>query len=442
MPRIFIIGLTSTNLGAMESGGNLGNYTIIEPIIENIKREFPNSEIVTSIQMSDSFCSKFGILCKKDKRFWTYGLTTAKETILDMFRLIFWKLLKFQGFLKNSKLLTEINKSDLVIDFSGDLFGDNASPNQFLEGCTEILFARVLKKPVVLFAGSPGPFKRYWRRFLAKFVLNNVSLIINREPLSTELLLRLGIKPSIIKTTACPSFLFEGKSKDKVKPILEKENISIDGKTPLVGVIISGWNMLKPPYNKVPRDEEELLPFIPMLKYLLDEIHAQVVLISHSNRIDKSGNLRHGPDYIILSQIYQMLNGDKYKGRLLKLKGVYDVATIKGILGCFDMVISGRTHAAVSSLTQGVPTVFIDYGHEPKAHKVKGFARLCGLESYVCDPRDPEGMLKTVSEMWKNRIKMRQYIIKRIRAVKRLVKLSFSFLHELIEVGNRNDREN
>ena len=32
-----------------------------------------------------------------------------------------------------------------------------------------------------------------------------------------------------------------------------------------------------------------------------------------------------------------------------------------------------RIHGAVAALSQSVPTVIIDYGHEPKAHKLIGF---------------------------------------------------------------------
>jgi hypothetical protein len=77
--KIFIMGLTSSRLGGMEYH-NLGNYAIMEPFIIYLQKTFPNSQISTSIQMSDDFCEKFNINSLHDKRFWTYEFKTAFET--------------------------------------------------------------------------------------------------------------------------------------------------------------------------------------------------------------------------------------------------------------------------------------------------------------------------------------------------------------------------
>lgn len=58
------------------------------------------------------------------------------------------------------------------------------------------------------------------------------------------------------------------------------------------------------------------------------------------------------------------------------MKGIYTPAETKGIISHFDMLVSGRVHAAVAALSQSVPTTIIDYGHEPKAHKLKGLLKL------------------------------------------------------------------
>ena len=51
-----------------------------------------------------------------------------------------------------------------------------------------------------------------------------------------------------------------------------------------------------------------------------------------------------------------------------------------------SMLVSGRIHGAVAALSQSVPTVIIDYGHEPKAHKLIGFAKVVGVQDFVADP--------------------------------------------------------
>lgn len=56
--------------------------------------------------------------------------------------------------------VSEVKKADLVIDFSGDIWGDNADflgKDRFLTGCYKDLTAQTLR-PTVMLAGSPGPF--------------------------------------------------------------------------------------------------------------------------------------------------------------------------------------------------------------------------------------------------------------------------------------------
>ena len=58
------------------------------------------------------------------------------------------------------------------------------------------------------------------------------------------------------------------------------------------------------------------------------------------------------------------------------LEGVYTPGQTKAIIANFDMVISGRVHGAIAALSQCIPTVIIDYGHEPKAHKLRATHKL------------------------------------------------------------------
>jgi colanic acid/amylovoran biosynthesis protein len=52
--RIFIIGQCSLHWGRMENG-NLGNYYVLEPLIRELHQNFPYSELVTTIQLTEEF---------------------------------------------------------------------------------------------------------------------------------------------------------------------------------------------------------------------------------------------------------------------------------------------------------------------------------------------------------------------------------------------------
>ncbi len=436
MKKIFIGGLTSCALGGMEVH-NLGNYIIMEPFIFYLKKYFRDVVIHTSIQMSDQFCEKYGITSLRDERFWTYGNRTAYETSKDIIRVAVWKIVKTLfskdcDFILNSPLLIELKKANLVIDFSGDIFGDNASYRQFLEDCAEIVIAKLLGKPVAMLIGSPGPFKKKWRQILGRFILNSVDLITNREPISTELMRKYGVSNPNMFSTACPGFLFKTPDKNEAVSILKNEGLVFDDNKPLIGLIICGWNMPIAPYSKLPRENWELKPFVDLIKYLVITLNARVLLFAHQNRTDNQGNLIRGNDHSIIDQIYGLIIDSEVEKNVLRLKGLYNARESKGIISQCDMLISGRIHGAVSGLSQCIPTVILDYGHEPKAHKLKGFALNVGSEKYVANPSNSQDMIAKVSEVWENRDDIHRFLCKRIPEVQGLALSNFSMLRPFV----------
>lgn len=436
MKKILILGLTASSLGGMEYH-NLGNYAIMEPLIVQLKEHFPEAHISTSIQMSEDFCHKFGIISLHNRRFWTYGLVTGFTTIKDVIFAFIWKNGKkffhrdLHWIIKQSRLLTEIYTSDIIIDFSGDIYGDNAGNLKFLEDNAEMIMSKMLYKPVVMFIGSPGPFSSAWRHYLARFVLDQIDMITNRDPISTELLKELGVRDTPIYTTACPAFLFEKRNDNELQEILWNEGL-IPKVKPIIGIIICGWNMAESPFNKLPRQEYELQPFVELIKYILDQHDVNVLLMSHQNRTDQNGNLIRGNDHAIIDQILRLIGKESsYSDRIITLDGLYDASTSKAIIGVCDMMISGRIHGAVGALSQCIPTIIVDYGHEPKAHKLQGFSQLVGVEEYICNPASSDDMIKKFNKCWENKDDIKKYLECRIPAVQNKAQENFELLKKL-----------
>lgn len=427
-------------MGGMEYH-NLGNYAIMEPLIIQIKEHFPGAQISTSIQMSEGFCQRFGIKSLHDRRVWTYGLATGFSTIKDLIIAFSWKIggnifhHDFRWIIERSKLLKEIYTSDLIIDFSGDIYGDNAGNPNFLEDNAEIIMSKMLGKPVVMFIGSPGPFSSAWRRHLARIVLNHIDMITNRDPISTEILKEIGVTDTPMYTTACPAFLFEKRNNNKLNEILRDEGL-IPKVKPIIGIILCGWNMAESPFNKLPRKEYELQPFIELIKHILDHLDVNILLMSHQNRTDQEGNLIRGNDHAIIEQILSLMHKDcLYYERIITLDGLYDAPTSKSIIGVCDMMISGRIHGAVAALSQNIPTMIIDYGHEPKAHKLKGFAQHVGVEEFICNPASSQDMINKFNSCWTTKDDVKNHLEKRIPEVKMKAKENFKLLKKLLETS-------
>src|SRR5690606_20065962 len=109
----------------------------------------------------------------------------------------------------------------------------------------------------------------------------------------------------------------------------------------------------------------------------------------------------------------------------------YNAWETKAILGCFDMVVSGRVHAAVGAMSQTIPTVIIDYGHEPKAHKLKGFAIVADQVEYLAQPTQDDDIFNKMISVWQHRAKIQQHLQSSIPKVKNLAQKNFTLLRNL-----------
>lgn len=431
--KILIIGQCTLHWGRMEFG-NIGNYYIMEPMVRELHRVFgPDLKINTTFQMSDDFCrrEKVNVLPMD----YYYGwLPTDLSQALEEFA-IATVFSKTGSLIKETPFINAVLESDLVIDFSGDIWGDNADflgDDRFMVGLLKDRTAQLLNKKTVMLAGSPGPFHNRKNLNFAREVFRNFDLVTNREAISVELLEKDGFYINHVKSLACPAFLFEPTDGEKKEDLLKNEGL-LERKRPIVGFILCGWNFIEGPFDKWPRKDDEYEIFAQAVESFVNTYDVDVCLMSHSNGFPippKEFELLHGRDYPIIKQLQQVIyNRDLVdKDKVFALDGIYSAWDTKAIIGSFDMLVSGRIHAAVAGLSQHVPTVIIDYGHEPKAHKLRGFAKEAGMLEYVADPENPEELAKLMRSCWKNRKDLRNELIENILRAKNRAKQNFECL--------------
>ena len=187
----------------------------------------------------------------------------------------------------------------------------------------------------------------------------------------------------------------------------------------------------------MPREDNDYTKFAEIVEYLTETLGARVCLMSHSNGLDvppAKFELKHGRDYPIVKQLQRILTARGVAKSVLALDGIYDPRTTKAIIGSYDMLVSGRVHAAVAGLSQCVPTVIIDYGHEPKAHKLLGFAAVVGAQDYVADPSNGDDLKKKIMNCWNNRQQYKELLRINIPKVKEQARKNFTLLKELFDV--------
>lgn len=433
--NILLIGQCSLHWGRMEFG-NIGNYYIIEPFIKELKRVFPASEIKTTFQMSDRFCKEEKVIVLPLELY--YGWT-GKDLELARKEVEIARTYPQSGREQETTPYIEaLLWADIVIDFSGDIWGDNADflgPDRFEVGLLKDQAAQILGKRTVMLAGSPGPFGNLKLKELAKEVYKSFDLVTNREPLSTVLLEKEGFDCSRTLTLACPAFLFEPARKEKVKEVINEIHKFNDGnKKPVVGFILCGWNFEEGPFDKWPRSDDNYRVFAEAVEYLSEELGAIVCLMSHSNGFDVPPapfELKHGRDYPIAKQLQRVVEQRGLAKDVIALDGVYSTWETKAIIGSMDMLVSGRVHAAVAALSQYIPTVIIDYGHEPKAHKLKGFATVVGVEDYVVSPSSLGALREGIRDCWNNYTQYQKFLLSHMTEIREQAKTHFDLLKML-----------
>ena len=433
--NILVIGQCTLHWGRMEFG-NVGNYYIIEPFFRELHKTFPYAEIKTTLQMSQRFCEEENVTVLPMDIYYNW-----RNNELDLA----YQELELSEIYKANTVLTEYTPyleavlwSDLVIDFSGDIWGDNANflgPDRLEVGLLKDLIAMNLDKKVVMLAGSPGPFSNPRIKAMAQQVYGRFDLVTNREPISSALLSEQGFNLNKTHNLACPAFLFEPNSGPVIEKLLVNEGLSRENRNKqIVGFILCGWNFEVGPFDKWPRDNNEYTKFAECVEYITEKLGVQVCLLSHSNAFDippTAFKLKQGRDYPIIKQLQKVLADRGVAKDVFALDGIYDAWDTKAIIGSFDMLVSGRIHAAVAGLSQSVPTVIINYGHEPKAHKLLGFATVASAQDYVADPCDSEDLKTKIKTCWDNREEYKQRLDVHIPLVKSQACKNFELLRNL-----------
>jgi colanic acid/amylovoran biosynthesis protein len=340
---------------------------------------------------------------------------------------------------ETTPFLEAVKWADLVIDFSGDIWGDNANflgNDRFEVGLIKDLVAQNLGKPTAMLAGTPGPFSNSETLDLAKKVYAQFDLVTNRESISAELQEKQGFDISKTVSLACPAFLFLPEKSTNVVKLLQQERLLPQQREkPVVGFILCGWNFEQGPFDRWPRDDSDYIKFAESIEFISEKLNAQVYLMSHSNGFEvppSPFHLKQGRDYPIMKQLQAVVEKRGIAKDVICLDGIYDVWQTKTIIGTFDMLVSGRIHAAVAGLSQSVPTVIVDYGHKPKAHKLMGFAAVVGITEYVATPANNNDLNEKIEACWNHCQEIRSFLDHQIPEVKKLSRENFTRLQSIL----------
>lgn len=298
-------------------------------------------------------------------------LSNDPEKTKDMYAVEVVHRFKFKDVFK------AIKNTDLFISGGGSLLQDITSTRSLLYYLALIKFAKLYRKPVMIYANGIGPINKKINRYLTKKALNNVDLITVRDNNSMEFINDLGVKNDNITVTADPVFTLESAPMDRIREIFKEEKIPDDGE--YIGVSIRRWN-----------NSENLTTIISkVIKTIINKYEVNILLIP----------MHYPEDLGISKEVKDMVNDE----RCHIISGKYNVEEIMGIIKELEIIIAMRLHSLIYAATQEIPMVGLSY--DPK---VDGILRSLNMD-YICNVEslDYEELLKKVDYVWTNRFDLK-----------------------------------
>lgn len=462
MTKILIIKLNGMHQLSCEH--NKGSAAVASTTIQTLKQFIPDAQFTSFVQFSEAFAKKHGVRVIRNKLFSTknHSLGTIVKSSLNVTRCALWALLhkrfpRVAKALLSNRELKEYADADVIIDISMDLYCDRRGIASIVEHSKEILMGVFLKRPVVIWAQSPGPFRSKLTSWLVRFTLNRVALIILREEISVDYIRELGVEGPHIYVTADPAFVLEPAPEDRGKEIFSKEGVNGSDR-PIIGLTMC-WSNIKlktstkwylryvksiyqviriilpesaigfvrrqakqrsSPNISSNTDVEEIAKIVD---YLVEESGATVVLVPHDyNPL--------GDDRVLLGEVLQRA---KERDRVRLLAGNYSAPELKAVIGQCDLFIGGKMHANIAATSMFVPTVAIQY-----SHKFYGIMRLLGQEKYICDKLTVEELESKFDEAWSKRQRIRTELKAKLDIVKEQALCNAKLVADLLNSNRVN----
>lgn len=352
---------------------NNGDAAIVSAQISELKRTFrqPKLHILTieSIHTGDTFddvaldnALMYGAVAPNRNRFKKLLTAAAMMGYTNLwaytFRLSRRQLPLPAAWQKPMQLLVD---ADLQICVGGGYLrakADYTSTVLLLLLFHQIWLAKLLRKPIYLYAQSFGPYPTKLQRFIAKYGLRQADVILVREAKSKQLLDRLGLTKNQVIQVPDSAFMFDpAVTENLVEQLLGTTNIH---KGRIVGITVRAW--LKGSAQTT--YEQAIAKFI-------DHLQAK------------------GFRIIIIPQVTQHNDDDRVVGRRIKqllrrsenvvvLNKRFTHYEIKSVFAGLDFLLGTRFHSVIFALTAGVPAIAIEY-----EHKTSGIMQDLGLEEWM-----------------------------------------------------------
>jgi colanic acid/amylovoran biosynthesis protein len=357
---------------------NKGDAAIISVLLRQLNSAFPHSNITISIYDDDTKYKSFeGYKVISNSMY--FSMRHFHNSLLKFISIIYieiplllWALLyRFFGYSiafilpKNTRNIAyEYLESDLFVPVGGGYLRAKSGIREsmiLLLLLNPIIIGILLRKPIILYTQSIGPFATAFQGWITKVVLNKTQHIFVREDHTMVTLKIIGVKAKLVTRTTDAGFLFDSNKEFQLSDFIENAE-KLKSKT-LVGITVRKW------LNQEGQDnfEKAIALFVDMIT---KDKNMSILFIPQV-----TSTVHNDDDRIVASRIVSLVAN---KQQVINCTGIYDHYELKKLYSCLDFIVGTRFHSVIFSLTSYVPALVIEY-----EYKASGIMKDLDLSEWV-----------------------------------------------------------
>jgi len=325
------------------------------------------------------------------------------------------------------KNISRVKECDIIVSCSDENFKESASLlplnmywiptwwSLLISRTWEILAARSLRKSVVIFPNSVGPFRTRIGRTLAKIALDNCAVVLVRECISYEVTKSLGVESSVILTHDTTLLL---NSQHHSSPNKDHKG--------LVGVA-AGIYSHSLSENRI---HQYISSYAGALDKAIEKHGFSVVFLPHYVRGFPYDDL-----HVCTLILSKMKRADK-----ASIANVCTVEEFKSLISQMSLIISSKMHPSVLAASTFVPSICIAYDH-----KQTGFFITLGMNNCVIPLKEfsCEKLLEKIDYAWSERDNLTRLLQSRIPEMQEDIKKSIEkALTPFFQLKDANQKPN
>lgn len=359
---------------------NAGDAALTQAALDQLKVNFPNSDISLIMNDPDSYTGVEKVLLS----ILSWLNRPGSKPFIRFIYLVFLTALPILTFRVSGKTIyfpfsrdiqptiDTLIKSDLIVSVPGGYYYSYGKGRAFLYLNYTLLIPILANKPLYMLPQSFGPLKKSWEVYLSRWVLNKSRILMAREPVSYQFLAGLPVDPKKLDLLPDMAFAFQGKQPEFGEQWLINIGIEPFQDRPLMGMTVIDWEAQYNYFNQQAKYEKVILAGI---NNFIEKYKGTVILFPQCSGPDPAEDDR------LPSMKLKKASGNNEK--IIVVETPLNADQLISAYSQMDIFIGTRMHSNIFALIGIIPVIAIGY-----LHKTSGIAKMVGIEDWVMEIRE------------------------------------------------------